>query len=106
MDLPQADPDKVAQEIEDIIGIDATGAVRCSAKSGLNVDNGIEDLVANFPAPEGDTDAPLQALIIDSWSDVYLGGVSLIRVKNCSINQADIFHIKSTGRDHLVDGIA
>jgi len=105
MDLPQADPDKVAQEIEDIIGIDATGAVRCSAKSGLNVEDVIEDLVANIPAPEGDPDAPLQALIIDSWFDAYLGVVSLIRVKNGSIKKGDKIHIKSTGRDHLVDGI-
>lgn len=105
MDLPQADPDKVAQEIEDIIGIDATEAVRCSAKSGLNVEDVIEDLVANIPAPEGDPDAPLQALIIDSWFDAYLGVVSLIRVKNGSIKKGDKIHIKSTGRDHLVDGI-
>lgn len=105
MDLPQADPDKVAQEIEEIIGIDATDAVRCSAKSGLHVEDVIEDLVANVPAPEGDVDAPLQALIIDSWFDAYLGVISLIRVKNGTIKKGDKVHLKSTGRDHQVDGI-
>ena len=105
MDLPQADPDKVAKEIEEIIGIDASEAVRCSAKSGLNVEDVIEDLVANIPPPEGDPDAPLQALIIDSWFDAYLGVVSLIRVKNGSIKKGDKIHLKATGRDHQVDGI-
>ena len=105
MDLPQADPDKVAQEIEDIIGIDATGAVQCSAKSGLNVEDVLEDLVANIPAPEGDPDAPLQALIIDSWFDSYLGVVSLIRVKNGSIKKGDKIRMKSTGKDHIVDDV-
>ena len=105
MALPQADPDKVAQEIEDIIGIDATEAVRCSAKSGLNVEDVLEDLVANIPPPEGDPDAPLQALIIDSWFDSYLGVVSLIRVKNGSIKKGDKIRLKSTGRDHGVDGL-
>ncbi|WP_419811251.1 translation elongation factor 4 [Bacterioplanoides sp.] len=105
MDLPQADPDRVAQEIEDIIGIDATEAVRCSAKSGLNIEDVLEELVANVPAPEGDPDAPLQALIIDSWFDPYLGVVSLIRVKNGSIKKGDKIRIKSTGKDHGVDGV-
>ncbi|WP_320820797.1 translation elongation factor 4 [Thalassolituus sp.] len=105
MDLPQADPDKVAQEIEDIIGLDATEAVRCSAKSGLNIEDVLEDLVARVPPPEGNVDGPLQALIIDSWFDPYLGVVSLIRVKNGSIKKGDKIRMKSTGRDHLVDGI-
>jgi len=105
MDLPQADPDKVAQEIEDIIGLDATEAVRCSAKSGLNIEDVLEDLVARVPPPEGSIDGPLQALIIDSWFDPYLGVVSLIRVKNGSIKKGDKIRMKSTGRDHLVDGI-
>ncbi|MAD44188.1 MAG: elongation factor 4 [Oceanospirillaceae bacterium] len=105
MDLPQADPDKVAQEIEDIIGIDASDAVRCSAKSGLNVEDVLEDLVANVPPPQGDPDAPLQALIIDSWFDPYLGVVSLIRVTNGSIKKGDKIRLKSTGRDHNADGV-
>ncbi|WP_430459610.1 translation elongation factor 4 [Thalassolituus sp. LLYu03] len=105
MDLPQADPDKVAQEIEEIIGLDATDAVRCSAKSGLNVEDVLEDLVSHIPPPEGDPEAPLQALIIDSWFDSYLGVVSLIRVKNGVIRKGDKIRMKSTGRDHFVDGI-
>ena len=105
MDLPQADPDRVAQEIEEIIGLDAMDAVRCSAKSGLNIEDVLEDIVANIPAPEGDSSAPLQALIIDSWFDQYLGVVSLIRVKNGEIKKGDKIHLKSTGRDHQVDGI-
>jgi len=105
MDLPQADPDRVAQEIEDIIGLDALGAVQCSAKSGLNIEEVLEDLVANIPPPEGNIDGPLQALIIDSWFDPYLGVVSLIRVKNGVIRKGDKVRLQSTGRDHGVDSV-
>lgn len=105
MDLPQADPDKVAKEIEEIIGIDASDAVRCSAKSGLNVEDVLEDLVAHIPPPVGDETAPLQALIIDSWFDPYLGVVSLIRVTNGVVRKGDKIRIKSTGKDHLVDEV-
>lgn len=105
MDLPQADPDRVAQEIEEIIGLDAMDAVQCSAKSGLNVEDVLEDLVARIPPPEGDIDGPLQALIIDSWFDPYLGVVSLIRVKNGVIRKGDKVCLKSTGREHGVDGV-
>ena len=80
MDLPQAEPEKVIAEIEDIIGIDAHDAVHCSAKTGLGIEDILEQLVAKVPAPVGDLDAPLQALIIDSWFDNYLGVVSLVRV--------------------------
>ncbi|HAC27345.1 MAG TPA: elongation factor 4, partial [Marinobacter hydrocarbonoclasticus] len=69
MDLPQAEPERVAAEIEDIIGIDASDAVRCSAKSGLGVEDVLEDLIKKIPPPKGDRSAPLQALIIDSWFD-------------------------------------
>jgi GTP-binding protein LepA len=82
IDLPAADPERVAEEIEDIVGIDATDAVRCSAKTGVGVTEVLERLVREIPAPEGDPDAPLQALIIDSWFDNYLGVVSLVRIKN------------------------
>lgn len=105
MDLPQADPERVAQEIEDIIGIDAMDAVRCSAKSGLNIQDVLEALIANIPSPEGNPDGDLQALIIDSWFDPYLGVVSLIRVKNGSIRKGQKIRIKSTGKDHSVDGV-
>ncbi|MBB1485429.1 translation elongation factor 4 [Oceanospirillum sediminis] len=98
MDLPQAEPDRVAEEIEEIIGIDAIEAVRCSAKSGLGIDDVLEDLVAKIPPPEGDPDAPLQALIIDSWFDNYLGVVSLIRVVEGTVRKGDKIMIKSTGK--------
>ncbi len=103
MDLPQAEPDRVAEEIEDIIGIDATSAVQCSAKSGLGIEDVLETLVASVPAPDGDRDAPLQALIIDSWFDNYLGVVSLVRVKNGVLNVKDKIVSKTIGKPHVVD---
>ena len=85
IDLPSADPAKVIKEIEEIIGIEAEDAIRVSAKTGENVPELLETLVARVPAPRGDPDAPLQALIIDSWYDSYVGVVSLVRVVNGSI---------------------
>lgn len=105
MDLPQADPDKVKDEIEHIIGIDATDAVACSAKSGMGVDEVLERLVAVIPPPEGEIDAPLQALIIDSWFDNYLGIVSLVRVKHGRVKKGDKILVKSTGKVHQVDSV-
>jgi len=105
MDLPQADPDKVKSEIEDIIGIDAQDAVPCSAKSGMGVSEVLEEIVKIIPPPEGDVDAPLQALIIDSWFDNYLGVVSLVRVKEGTLRKGDKLLIKSTGKVHQVDSI-
>lgn len=105
MDLPQADPEKVAQEIEDIIGIDASSAVRCSAKSGMGVEDVLEELIRVIPAPQGEVDGDLQALIIDSWFDNYLGVVSLVRVVHGSIRKGDKMYVKSTGRSHLVDKV-
>jgi len=105
MDLPQADPDKVRHEIEEIIGIDAADACLVSAKSGMGIDAMLEELVAKVPPPEGDRDAPLQALIIDSWFDNYLGVVSLVRVKQGTLRKRDKIVIKSTGKQHQVDGV-
>ena len=105
MDLPQADPDRVKDEIEKIIGIDATDAVACSAKSGMGVDEVLERLVQGIPAPEGEIDAPLQALIIDSWFDNYLGVVSLVRVRQGRVKKGDKILVKSTGKVHLVDSV-
>ncbi|MBU2885037.1 translation elongation factor 4 [Gilvimarinus agarilyticus] len=105
MDLPQADPERVAQEIEDIIGIDATEAVRCSAKSGLGIEDVLEELVRMVPPPVGDVDAPLQALIIDSWFDNYLGVVSLVRVKQGTLKVKDKIVTKSIGKSHVVDSV-
>jgi len=105
MDLPQADPDRVKQEIEDIIGIDATEAVACSAKSGMGVEDVLEELIRVVPPPEGDTEAPLQALIIDSWFDNYLGVVSLVRVMQGTLRKNDKIIIKSIGKAEQVDSI-
>lgn len=99
MDLPQADPDKVAHEIEEIIGLDATDACQVSAKSGLGIDALLERLVRDIPPPKGDPDAPLQALIIDSWFDNYLGVVSLVRIFDGTLKKGEKIRIKSTGRD-------
>ena len=103
IDLPSADPDRVCQEIEEIIGIDATDAVRVSAKTGEGVPDLLEALVKRIPAPKGDPQAPLQALIIDSWFDNYVGVVSLVRVMNGSIKTGDKLRIMSTGRSHTAD---
>ena len=105
MDLPQAEPERVRVEIEEVIGIEAGHAVPCSAKSGLGIDDVLEQLVLDIPAPEGDPDAPLQALIIDSWFDNYLGVVSLVRVKEGTLRKKDKIQIKSTGQVQPVDGV-
>jgi GTP-binding protein LepA len=105
MDLPQAEPDRVAKEIEDIIGLDATEAVRCSAKSGMGMEDVLEELVRLVPPPVGDVDAPLQALIIDSWFDNYLGVVSLVRVKQGTLKLKDKIIAKTIGKPQLVDGV-
>ncbi len=105
IDLPSADPDKVTAEIEDIIGIEATDAVRCSAKTGIGVKEVLERLVQTIPAPEGDPDAPLQALIIDSWFDNYLGVVSLVRVKHGVLRKGQKFKVMSNGNIHIADQV-
>ena len=105
MDLPQADPDRVRHEIEEIIGIDASEACLVSAKSGLGIEDALEFLVARIPPPQGDRDAPLQALIIDSWFDNYLGVVSLVRVKQGFLRKRDRIVTRSTGKQHQVDGV-
>ena len=105
MDLPQAEPERVAAEIEDIIGIDASSAVRCSAKSGMGVDDVLEDLIQKIPPPTGDRSAPLQALIIDSWFDNYLGVVSLVRVTQGVLRKGDKIVIKSTGKAWNADKV-
>lgn len=105
IDLPQADPDTVIQEIEEIIGIDASDAVLVSAKSGEGVEELLEQLIRTIPAPDCDRSASLQALIIDSWFDNYLGVVSLVRVKQGRINVKDKIITKSTSKVHQVDSI-
>jgi len=105
MDLPQAEPERVKTEIEDIIGLDATDAVQCSAKSGMGIPEILEVLVARVPPPEGEVDAPLQALIIDSWFDNYLGVVSLVRVKNGTLKAKDKIISKTIGKAQVVDNV-
>lgn len=105
IDLPQAEPERVIAEIEDIIGVDAHDAIRASAKSGLGVEDVLDALVSQIPPPEGDIDAPLQALIIDSWFDSYLGVVSLVRIVNGSIRKGDKMRVMSTGKVYEVDQV-
>ncbi|WP_250657280.1 translation elongation factor 4 [Alkalimarinus coralli] len=105
MDLPQAEPERVKTEIEDIIGIDAQDAVPCSAKSGMGVEDVLEDLIFRIPPPEGDVDGDLQALIIDSWFDNYLGIVSLVRVVEGTLRKGSKILIKSTGKVEQVDSV-
>jgi GTP-binding protein LepA len=103
IDLPSADPPRVINEIEEIIGIEAQDALRVSAKTGENVPELLEELIRRVPPPKGDPDAPLQALIIDSWFDNYVGVVSLVRVMNGSLRMGSKIRVWSTGRAHTVD---
>ncbi len=103
MDLPQAEPEVVRQEIEEVIGIDASAAVPCSAKTGLGVEDVLEALIDVIPPPQGDREAPLQALIIDSWFDNYLGVVSLVRVTQGTLRRKDRILVKSTGMHYQAE---
>ena len=105
IDLPHADPDRAKQEIEDVIGLDATDATTCSAKTGLGVEDVLETLIAKVPPPEGDPDAPLQALIVDSWYDSYVGVVMLVRVKNGTLRPKDKILLMATDSQQLVEQV-
>jgi len=105
IDLPSAEPDRVIQQIEEIIGIEAHDALRTSAKTGIGIEALLELLIQRIPAPEGDPDAPLQALIIDSWFDNYLGVVSLVRIVQGSLRKKQKIQIMSTGRKFLVEQV-
>jgi GTP-binding protein LepA len=105
IDLPQAEPERVGKEIEEIIGLSAEDAICVSAKTGLGVPELLERLVRQIPPPQGDREAPLQALIIDSWFDNYLGIVSLVRVVQGEIKKGDKIVVKSLGRAHVVDDV-
>lgn len=105
IDLPSAEPERVIKEIEEIIGIEAEDAIKVSAKSGLGVEELLELLVDSVPAPTGDTDAPLKALIMDSWFDNYLGVVSLVRIVDGELAKGDKLRVMSTGRDFIVDEV-
>jgi len=105
IDLPQADPKRVIQEIEDIVGIEAQDAVMVSAKNNIGIDELLECIIARIPPPKGDINAPLKALIIDSWFDNYLGVVSLVRVRDGLLRTGDKLRVMSTGKDYPVDEI-
>ncbi len=105
IDLPAAEPDRVIQEIEDIVGIEAQDAPRVSAKTGIGIEDLLEYLVAKVPPPQGDAQKPLQALIIDSWFDNYLGVVSLIRVVQGRITAKSKIRVMSTGADYRVEQV-
>ncbi|HEX2605218.1 MAG TPA: translation elongation factor 4 [Oxalicibacterium sp.] len=105
IDLPSADPANASAEIEEVIGIDASDAVHCSAKTGLGVQDVLESLIAKVPPPQGDADAPLQALIIDSWFDNYVGVVMLVRVKNGTLRPKDKILLMATDSTHLVESV-
>jgi GTP-binding protein LepA len=105
IDLPAADPDNARTEIEDVIGIDATDAILCSAKTGLGVDDVLEAVIARIPPPKGDPEAPLKALIIDSWFDNYVGVVMLVRVVDGSLRAKDKILLMSTGSQHLCEQV-
>jgi GTP-binding protein LepA len=105
LDLPTADPERVITEIEEIIGIDASQALRVSAKTGAGVRDILEAVVARVPAPKGDAEAPLQALIIDSWFDNYLGTISLVRVKQGRLVAKQRIRLMATGREYVVEQI-
>jgi len=105
IDLPQADPERVIREIEDIIGIDASHALTCSAKTGVGVPEILEAVIRNIPAPQGDATAPLQALIVDSWFDNYLGTVVLVRVMQGNLKPKQKIRLMATGDEFEVDQV-
>jgi len=105
IDLPSADPDNAIGEIEEVIGIEAGNAVRCSAKTGLGVEDVLESIVAHVPPPKGEPDAPLQALIIDSWFDNYVGVVMLVRIVNGTLRPKDKITLMATGAQFLTESI-
>ncbi|WP_323003681.1 translation elongation factor 4 [Denitromonas sp.] len=105
VDLPAADPERVRAEIEDVIGVDASEATLCSAKTGLGIDDILETVVRRVPPPVGDPEAPLKALIIDSWFDSYVGVVILVRVIDGSIKAKDRMRLMATGAEYPVDSV-
>ncbi|MDC1255106.1 translation elongation factor 4 [Paracoccaceae bacterium] len=105
IDLPAAEPERVAQQIEDVIGIDATDAVRISAKTGLGIPDVLERIVTSLPAPIGNPDAPLKAMLVDSWYDAYLGVVVLIRIHDGFLTKGDKIKMLNTNATYQVDRV-
>ena len=106
IDLPAADTDRVSEQIEDVIGIDATDAVQISAKTGIGIPDVLEAIVTRLPAPQGDRDAPLKAMLVDSWYDPYLGVVVMIRVIDGVIRKGDRIRMMQTGATYPIDRLA
>src|SRR5579863_5357265 len=105
IDLPAAEPERVKQQIEDVIGLDTSGAVEISAKTGLNIEGVLEALVTRLPPPKGDAEAPLKALLVDSWYDSYLGVVTLVRVKDGVLKTGLKIRLMATGAAHAVERV-
>ena len=105
MDLPNADPDNARTEIEDVIGIDATDAIPCSAKTGLGIDDILEAIVHKMPAPRGNPDAALRAMIVDSWFDPYVGVVMLVRVVDGRLAKGDRIKMMASGASYNADNV-
>jgi GTP-binding protein LepA len=105
IDLPAAEPDRVRQQIEDVIGLDASDAVLCSAKSGIGIEDVLEAIVTRLPAPKGDVDAPLKAMLVDAWYDPYLGVVLLVRVFDGVLKAGQRIKMMQHGTTHLVDRV-
>ncbi|MAU50802.1 MAG: elongation factor 4 [Roseovarius sp.] len=105
IDLPASDCDRVAEQIEDVIGIDASGAIRVSAKTGVGIPETLEAIVAHLPAPKGDESAPLKAMLVDSWYDAYLGVVVLVRIMDGRMKRGDRIRMMQTGATYNVERI-
>src|ERR1700753_588057 len=105
IDLPAAEPERVKQQIEDVIGLDASDAVEISAKTGLNIEGVLEALVERLPPPQGDAEAPLKAMLVDSWYDSYLGVVTLVRVKDGTLRKGMKIRMMSTGAAYDIDKV-
>lgn len=105
VDLPAAEPDKVKQQIEDVIGIDASDAIPISAKTGVGIPDVLEAIVTRLPAPKGDRNAPLKALLVDSWYDVYLGVIVLVRIVDGTMKEGDQIQMMRTGAEYNVDRV-
>jgi GTP-binding protein LepA len=105
MDLPAAEPERVQAQIEDVIGLPADDAIAVSAKTGLGIDEVLEAIVAKLPAPEGDSEAPLQALLVDSWYDPYLGVMTLVRVRDGVLKKGMKIRMMASGAVHNVERV-
>ena len=105
IDLPAAEPEKVKEQIEDVIGIDTSNAVETSAKTGLGIDEVLERIVTDLPAPQGDNDAPLKAMLVDSWYDPYLGVIILVRIKDGVLKKGMKIRMMSNGTTHEVEKV-